>query len=299
MYNEEVEYMDTSEVPWVIEPGTQWFWYYLADCGRWHRFEDDPHNSFSSEDVERYYQRNKSASVLTHSSNCHIKTDFSGTLRFLSSHSCLCFIAAPVFWDAVDHTRPYQLITLNERNPEYHTVASYVKKDGLLDRSILSIFRIQNMDLWELFCRKKQQLMRIHGVKDIQEKRLFHGTNITNVDTICKYNFDLRLAGQHGSVFGKGIYFAIHASYADKYSQSSTDPLPVDGWNAHNRRTKIMFLARVIVGTSTVGGEDFRKPDHESPENTHDSCVNDINNPSIFVIFDPNQIYPEYLIHYK
>uniref|UniRef100_A0A3Q1F3L6 Poly [ADP-ribose] polymerase n=1 Tax=Acanthochromis polyacanthus TaxID=80966 RepID=A0A3Q1F3L6_9TELE len=191
------------------------------------------------------------------------------------------------------------LITLNERNPEYHTVASYVKKDGLLDRSILSIFRIQNMDLWELFCRKKQQLMRIHGVKDIQEKRLFHGTNITNVDTICKYNFDLRLAGQHGSVFGKGIYFAIHASYADKYSQSSTDPLPVDGWNAHNRRTKIMFLARVIVGTSTVGGEDFRKPDHESPENTHDSCVNDINNPSIFVIFDPNQIYPEYLIHYK
>uniref|UniRef100_A0A3Q1GDD0 Poly [ADP-ribose] polymerase n=1 Tax=Acanthochromis polyacanthus TaxID=80966 RepID=A0A3Q1GDD0_9TELE len=272
----EVEYMDTSEVPWVIEPGTQWFWYYLADCGRWHRFEDDPHNSFSSEDVERYYQRNKSASVLTHSSNCHIKTDFSAMLQTDVTTGRL---------------RRIQRSTKIER--------SYVKKDGLLDRSILSIFRIQNMDLWELFCRKKQQLMRIHGVKDIQEKRLFHGTNITNVDTICKYNFDLRLAGQHGSVFGKGIYFAIHASYADKYSQSSTDPLPVDGWNAHNRRTKIMFLARVIVGTSTVGGEDFRKPDHESPENTHDSCVNDINNPSIFVIFDPNQIYPEYLIHYK
>lgn len=27
----EEEEMDTSDTPW--------FWYYLADCGRWHRFE--------------------------------------------------------------------------------------------------------------------------------------------------------------------------------------------------------------------------------------------------------------------
>lgn len=46
--------------------------------------------------------------------------------------------------------------------------------------------------------------MRIHGVKEIQEKRLFHGTEIKNVDTICKYNFDLRLSGQHGNLYGKG-----------------------------------------------------------------------------------------------
>ncbi|XP_035806110.2 protein mono-ADP-ribosyltransferase PARP11 isoform X2 [Amphiprion ocellaris] len=214
-----------------------------------------------------------------------------------TERSCSCFIVAPVFWNAVDLNRPYQLITLNERTPEYQTVTSYVKNDGLLGRSILSIFRIQNLDLWELFCRKEQQLMRIHGVKDIQEKRLFHGTKITNVDSICKYNFDLRLAER--GVYGKGIYFAKYASFADKYSMCSMDPLPVDGGNKHNRPTKIMFLARVIVGKSTVGQANFLKPDHESLINTHDSCVNDINNPNIFVIFDPNQIYPEYLIHYK
>lgn len=48
------------------------------------------------------------------------------------------------------------------------------------------------------------QLMRILGVKDIEERRLFHGTENGNVDNICKYNFDLRLAGQHGRAYGKG-----------------------------------------------------------------------------------------------
>lgn len=46
--------------------------------------------------------------------------------------------------------------------------------------------------------------MRIQGVKEIQERRLFHGTDVKNVDSICKYNFDLRLAGQHGHTLGKG-----------------------------------------------------------------------------------------------
>ena len=54
-----------------------------------------------------------------------------------------------------------------------------------------------------------------------------------------------------------------------------------------------------MIGKSTVGQVDFKKPDHGSSENTHYSCVDDITHPKIFVIFDPNQIYPEYLIQYK
>ena len=46
--------------------------------------------------------------------------------------------------------------------------------------------------------------MRIQGVQDIQEKRLFHGTKAKNVDSICMYNFDLRLGGQNGHSYGKG-----------------------------------------------------------------------------------------------
>lgn len=48
--------------------------------------------------------------------------------------------------------------------------------------------------------------MRIKGVTEILERRLFHGTDDANVDTICKYNFDVRLAGKNGHLYGKGNY---------------------------------------------------------------------------------------------
>lgn len=216
--------------------------------------------------------------------------------------SCSCFIAAPVFWERVDPTLPYQLIPLSEVSPEYQTVANYVKHDGLLNRSIVSISRIQNLDLWEIYCRKKKQLLRIQHVTEIQERRLFHGTNSKNVDSICKYNFDLRLAGQNGHVFGRGIYFASHATYADKYSTKSLDSLPLYGQEKDGGLTeysKIMFLARVMVGKSNTGESHFKTPDDGNLKSSYDSCVDDTTHPKIFVIFDPNQIYPEYLVQYK
>ncbi|XP_041832933.1 protein mono-ADP-ribosyltransferase PARP11 [Melanotaenia boesemani] len=306
MFQNEVEYMDTSDTPWS--------WYYLADCGRWHRFEDDPDNPFSSENIENYYLRDSKAVLKISSSSCHNQIDFSVMLQtdlttgrkrriqrsYKIERSCSCFTAAPVFWERFDPTLPYQLIPLSDVTPEYQTVASYVKHEGLLNKPIVSISRIQNLDLWEIYCRKKKHLMRIQHVKEIQERRLFHGTDIKNVDSICKYNFDLRLAGQNGNVFGKGIYFATHASYADKYSTSSSRPLPLHGQDGgHRDYTKIMFLARVMVGNSIVGERHFQKPDHGSLENSHDSCVDDISPPRMFVIFDPNQIYPEYLVQYR
>ncbi|XP_039456653.1 protein mono-ADP-ribosyltransferase PARP11-like isoform X2 [Oreochromis aureus] len=306
--NREVEYMDTSDTPGC--------WYYLADCERWHQFEDDPDLPFSSEAVEKFYLKNSKSVLNTSSFSDKGKIDFSAMLltdltarrqkRIKRSYNtekrCSCFSLAPVFWESFDPDCPYQLIPLSEHSPEYQTVEHYVKTDGLLDRTILSIYRIQNLDLWELYCRKKKQLMRIQGIKEIQERRLFHGTDIKNVDYICKYNFDVRLAGQHGNIFGKGIYFAKHATYADKYSMRSSEPLPVYGGKAqlvHSGKTKIIFLARVVIGKPVAGRSHFQKPDHGSPENLHDSCVDDVSHPNIFVIFDPNQIYPEYVIQYS
>ncbi|XP_065325585.1 protein mono-ADP-ribosyltransferase PARP11-like [Pelmatolapia mariae] len=251
------EDMDTSDTPC--------WWYYLADCGQWHQFEDDHNLTFSSEDVD----------------------------------TCSCFSLPS--WESFDPESPYQLIPLSEHSPEYQTVEHYVKTDGLLGKTILSIYRIQNLDLWELYCRKKKQLMRIQGIKEIQEKQLFHGTDIKNVDYICKYNFDVRLAGQYGT-YGKGIYFAKHATYADGYSKSSSKPLPVYGGKTqlvHSGETKIIFLARVMTGKPVAGRFLIQKPDDGSPENLHDSCVDDVSHPRIFVIFDPNQIYPEYVIQYS
>ncbi|CAJ1054829.1 protein mono-ADP-ribosyltransferase PARP11 [Xyrichtys novacula] len=303
--------MDTSE-----PSPTPYRWYYRADCGHWHLFEDDPDCQLTSMIIETYYLRNPRGILKSSSSGQHFEIDFSAMLRTNLKTgrkmritrdsnvktSCSCFSVAPVFWEMVDPTCPYQLIRLNKLTPEYQTVVNYVKKDGLLDRPIVSVSRIQNLDLWELYCRKKQQLMRIHGVTEIQERRLFHGTDAKNVETICKYNFDVRLAGQHGHSYGKGIYFAKHATFADKYSSKSKNPLPQHGGGLQNvctEATKIIFLARVMIGTPKAGASHFLKPDHDRLENLHNSCVDDIKHPNIFVIFDPNQIFPEYVIQYK
>ena len=42
------------------------------------------------------------------------------------------------------------------------------------------------------------------GVEELREMKLFHGTSSSVVDAICKGNFDWRLCGTHGTVYGQG-----------------------------------------------------------------------------------------------
>ena len=60
-----------------------------------------------------------------------------------------------------------------------------------------------------------------------------------------------------------------------------------------------MYLARVLVGKYCVGNSSMIVPppkDPTRPEILHDSVVNQLGNPGIFVVFFDNQCYPEYLI---
>jgi hypothetical protein len=61
-----------------------------------------------------------------------------------------------------------------------------------------------------------------------------------------------------------------------------------------------MFRAKVLVGKFTQGSSDYRRPP-EIPGESHklyDACVDSPIGPSIFVVFDRSQTYPEYLIKY-
>ncbi|XP_036374321.1 protein mono-ADP-ribosyltransferase PARP11-like [Megalops cyprinoides] len=160
------------------------------------------------------------------------------------------------------------------------------------DFPIKSIQRIQNLHLWELFCRRREQLGRLKQM-NLEERMLFHGTDFGNVRSICSSNFDLKLAGRHGSVYGKGIYFARNASFAHKYCKST------DSWKGM-QPLKAMFLARVLVGEFTLGEGRFCSPPSKDKTRTsfYDSCVDEFFHPNIFVVFDSSQIYPEYLIEF-
>ncbi|KAG1953452.1 protein mono-ADP-ribosyltransferase PARP11-like isoform X3 [Pimephales promelas] len=292
---DEVEYMDTSE--------TQWHWYYKANCGVWHRVEDDPENVMFSDDLERYYLRNPQGVINTTAAGVQIEINFAARTQsnlrtgktrqikrsFLTDIGfSLWVVGTMTFSLKMTVSYPNQLISLRKDNSEYQKMERYVRDVGLLrDTMILSIKRIQNVDLWELFCRKKTQMMRIKGQSDIEEQMLFHGTSAKNVHSICTFNFNCRLSDKRrrGHVLGKGTYFAKHASLATRYSEAKS--------------TKVMLIARVLVGKYKTGHQDYCTPNDDQNENIHDSCVDDEICPRIFVIFDSTQIYPEYVLEYR
>ena len=61
-----------------------------------------------------------------------------------------------------------------------------------------------------------------------------------------------------------------------------------------------MYVARVLVGKFTAGEKGMKAPpsrnDPNNPGLWYDSVVNDVGDPSVFVIFLDHQCYPEYLI---
>lgn len=84
-----------------------------------------------------------------------------------------------------------------------------------------------------------------------------------------------------------GSYFARDAAYSHHYSKSDS-------------KRHMMFLARVLVGEFARGNTSFvRPPAKEGQCNVfYDSCVNSVSDPSIFVVFEKHQVYPEYVIQY-
>lgn len=124
--------------------------------------------------------------------------------------------------------------------------------------------------------------------KAVNEQHLFHGTDQSMIKAICEQNFDWRMCGVHGTAYGKGSYFARDASYSDRYASDK------------RRLRKIMFVALVLVGEYTKGSSSYVRPPPKGSSTTlYDSCVNNESNPSIYVVFEKHQIYPEYLIDYS
>ena len=62
-----------------------------------------------------------------------------------------------------------------------------------------------------------------------------------------------------------------------------------------------MFACRVLVGEHTQGNPSLHRPPPKDAVDMslYDSCVDDVCNPSIFVIFKKLQVYPEYLVQYE
>ncbi|XP_058630360.1 protein mono-ADP-ribosyltransferase PARP12-like [Onychostoma macrolepis] len=310
-----------STVSSVLQPTfiltTEWIWHWEDEFGNWIQYAtaDGGHrlSSISTAELEQKYQADNNAVVeFTAGSQTYelsfmdmIQTNKSYTTKkvvrrrpkFVSTADVRTikttkrtpnnFKALPEHWDkALTPETGYKSVTLQT------TSAEYIKVKELFNRTmvgfkILKIERVQNKALWEVYQWQKDFMKKHNGGRDVTEKQLFHGTDSTHLDAICHNNFDWRICGTHGTAYGKGSYFARDAKYSHSYTKDSG--------------TRSMFVCRILVGSYTKGESSYLRPPSKDGGDTvfYDSCVNDVFDPSIFVVFEKHQIYPEYLIEYR
>ncbi|XP_027034050.2 protein mono-ADP-ribosyltransferase PARP14-like isoform X1 [Tachysurus fulvidraco] len=196
----------------------------------------------------------------------------------------------PLYWDCMTTGEFLKVVPLHPSSAEYKRVKSDFKRT--VSKAVVKIERIQNVNLRRAYEVRKKELQDKNGTDGAGEKVLYHGTTVDACASIQSTNFNRRFAGQNGTVYGHGTYFAVKASYSadPTYATPSTDG------------TQLMFVTLVLTGRYTDGKSDMKVPPPRSsqdPNDRFDSVVDNMQNPSMFVVFHDCQAYPDYLITFK
>lgn len=194
----------------------------------------------------------------------------------------------PVEWE-----HPVEALSIKaviRGSDEWNIAVGRVHK-SLPSAKVMKLERIQNQWLWERYAFSMERLSeKNHCV--VHEEWLFHGTGSTSPEDIflSEYGFDFRLS-RPDRLWGAGVYFAVNASYSDKYAHQCAQ-----------NQTKKLLLARVLTG------ETFHcKPDRSLKRppmkplalfQHYDSVCGHTNGSNIYIIYDHEKAYPAYLITY-
>ncbi|XP_034542084.1 protein mono-ADP-ribosyltransferase PARP12-like isoform X2 [Notolabrus celidotus] len=319
---------------------TQWLWYWKVDDVEWREFGQgvaDTSASVTSQTLENVFLEDSDTEIPFDADGQKYILNFKGepgdhqmyqqnvqyktkrevrrrphfvsaqdVEKELKSESAQCSSTAesvPPVWDK--NALPnfgYKLVPLTD-GEDYNMIEMLFMRT-MPKSKIHKIRRIQNPSLWRVFQWQKEQMKGRNGGKPVNQLYLFHGTRQSLIDAICDQNFDWRMCGVNGTLYGKGSYFARDASYSDRYvpySDKDTPDSDLDENTTVNRQpVKTMFVALVLVGEYTQGNSSYVRPPPKEDSKTHyDSCVDRESDPSIYVVFEKQQIYPEYLITYS
>ncbi|XP_071774139.2 protein mono-ADP-ribosyltransferase PARP14-like isoform X1 [Centroberyx gerrardi] len=197
----------------------------------------------------------------------------------------------PLYWDSMAPDERLKMVKLPSSSVEYQRVKESFKRTAA--KTVLKIERLQNIHLRRGYeVQKKHISDKNRQGGEAGEKLLYHGTTQDNCQSIMKTGFNRSFAGQNATAYGLGTYFAVDASYSANptYSRPAQDG------------SQLMFVARVVTGDYALGQSNMKVPPPRDPQQPHDlfdSVVNNLQSPSMFVVFHDNQAYPDYLITFK
>ncbi|KAK4321751.1 hypothetical protein Pmani_007489 [Petrolisthes manimaculis] len=189
----------------------------------------------------------------------------------------------PKHWRPMQADQTHVLIELDKGTQEYQDVVGRVRLT-LPRVTIFSVKRLQNQYLWRLMQYKKADLLRSYSNYQLNVQKLFHGTNLSLIDGICKENIDGRKCLNKMQIYGKGTYFSNSAATAQSHCSS-------DG------NGSFLLLAEVIIGEVTSGHSNLsRPPPNPVTGALFDTTVDNITTPTIFVKYEKEEYYPEYVV---
>ncbi|KAF3853285.1 hypothetical protein F7725_013973 [Dissostichus mawsoni] len=176
--------------------------------------------------------------------------------------------ALPSHWDDMKGD-VIKLFPVAAGSQEYTDVETELRNTGLTP-NIISIERVQNTILWKSYQLLKKQLdVKNKHNNNNNERKLFHSSGAYYIDLI------------------------------NKRASTAATPEHMGYAKPDTRHHKRMYLAKVLVGDFTTGRPGMINPPIKSSSNTtdlYDSVADNSTNPTIFVIFNDIQAYPEYLI---
>ena len=213
----------------------------------------------------------------------------------------------------LEYAKP-QIVSLNlNTSPGKEVIANFNKTCP--DHTVIRVESIQNQMLYDDYWYSRKKLIKLIGEDNLNEMDVFHGTKSNDtMDKIIHEGF--RKEFNRASAYGEGTYFARDASYSVGYSCNDS------GGNSNLHK---MFQCKVIIGQSHIGkntfkltlwprkqsisiiqsnnnnGYNYNYNNNNSNDGglIYDSLVDDINNPSIFVIHQNVRAYPMFIIYFK
>ena len=230
-------------------------------------------------------------------------------------------VELPEHWEP--QTEKIELKPVQQGSPEWNKVASRFHKT-LPQEDITSIERIQNKWQWDRYSFSKQRMFEKNR-GTVNEKELFHGTRDTPPEKVFKseQGFDFRFASS--GMWGTGTYFAVNASYSEKYAyrnrsmqkfilakvltgetyrcapNGSLKKPPVKKHNTVSKPSSSslpgMFTFGLMANATPSSNDLDTKGDFE--DELYDSVSGSTGDSDIFVIYDHEKAYPAYLITFR
>ncbi|XP_005809431.2 poly [ADP-ribose] polymerase 10 [Xiphophorus maculatus] len=165
----------------------------------------------------------------------------------------------------------------------YSTIQEYHSKIR-----IIQVEKLMNRLLYNQYKLKKASVLQ-HSTQPVVERVLYHGTSEGSVKEICVHGFNRSFCGKNATVYGQGVYFAVNSALSVQDQYSPPNP---DGY-------KFIFASKVLTGDFTKGCHSMKTAPLKETGNIplrYDSVTDDITKPTMFVIFNDTQAFPEYLI---